>query len=71
MSFVSNSAVFVVSLSFTLYHRSVFEEFCRSQPRKKYLRIYVEPQKTRSFQSLLFGEQELYRPDLGNLFSTS
>ena len=54
---------------FTLYCRPVLEEFCRSQPRKKYLRIHVESQKTRSFQPLLFGEQELYRPDLGMFFN--
>lgn len=63
--------VFRASLGFTLLCRSVFEEFCRSEPRQKYLWIYVEPQKTRSFQSLLFGEQELYRPNLGNMFSSS
>lgn len=71
MSFVSPLTVFLISLGFMLYSRSVLEEFRRSQPRKKHLRIYFEPQETRPFQSMLLGEQELYRPDLGKYFSTS
>lgn len=37
------------SSRFTPCCRSILEEFCRSQPREKYLWIHAEPQKTWSF----------------------
>ena len=46
-------------------NRSLPEKLFGSEPRQKYVWLYIEQKATRPFQYLFLGEQELCRSNLG------